>query len=389
MCIRHTGTPAAATTSAIAGSWRRAVTSLTSAAPARMARSATSAFTVSIETGTSVPRTSPSITGSTRSSSTSSGTGSDPGRVDSPPTSSTSAPSAASSRPWAIASAGSRNAPPSENESGVTFTTPMTAGAGNLSRSGSTLRSLERPGRLAVRERRRLGDLALPAGRERPGAATRHVQLGGRVVVESDRVGRAELDEHLAPVPAGDAVAVADAARDDQPAAGRRLGHGGPPVRVVPLPAVVRHHRGVDPRRRVRHLPALHEARLAAHDVRDAGPARGVRGDREGMGVRVGPLHEAGLGEVPGLRDQERLAGRERDVDLAVADVAAARGGVQDLELRRGGHAGALAEAEGADGLAGLQAGRVGDLLVAPKHRVEEIGARVRDDDPDPAGGHA
>ncbi len=44
-----------------------------------MARSATAALTVSIEIGTSVSRARRSITGSTRSSSTSSGTGSEPG----------------------------------------------------------------------------------------------------------------------------------------------------------------------------------------------------------------------------------------------------------------------------------------------------------------------
>ena len=54
MCIRHTGTPASATTSAMAGSCRSAVTSLTKPAPARIACAATSALTVSIEIGTSV-----------------------------------------------------------------------------------------------------------------------------------------------------------------------------------------------------------------------------------------------------------------------------------------------------------------------------------------------
>ena len=67
----------------------------------------------------------PSTTGITRSSSSRSGTGAAPGRVDSPPTSSTSAPSNASRRPWFTAASRSRNAPPSENESGVTLTTPM------------------------------------------------------------------------------------------------------------------------------------------------------------------------------------------------------------------------------------------------------------------------
>ncbi len=96
MCIRHTGTAAAATTSTIRGSPRSAVTSLTKLAPAASAASATSAFIVSIETGTSVTAAIPSITGMTRRSSSASATGCAPGRVDSPPTSSRSAPSLAS-----------------------------------------------------------------------------------------------------------------------------------------------------------------------------------------------------------------------------------------------------------------------------------------------------
>ena len=66
-----------------------------------------------------------SITGTTRRSSSSSATGSAPGRVDSPPTSRMSAPSAASRSPCSTAASASRNSPPSENESGVTLTTPM------------------------------------------------------------------------------------------------------------------------------------------------------------------------------------------------------------------------------------------------------------------------
>ena len=67
----------------------------------------------------------PSTTGSTRSSSAAAGTGSAPGRVDSPPTSTIAAPSEISRRACAMASTWSSNAPPSENESGVTLTTPM------------------------------------------------------------------------------------------------------------------------------------------------------------------------------------------------------------------------------------------------------------------------
>ena len=67
----------------------------------------------------------PSTTGIVRSSSSFGGTGSAPGRVDSPPTSMIDAPSLASRRACAIAATWSSNAPPSENESGVTLTTPM------------------------------------------------------------------------------------------------------------------------------------------------------------------------------------------------------------------------------------------------------------------------
>ena len=126
MCISTSGTLASATTPSRSGSWRPALTSLTMAAPAATAAAATDAFRVSTDTGTPAVAASFSITGRTRSSSTASGTSTAPGRVDSPPTSSRSAPSAARASPWATAAAGSRNRPPSENESGVTFTTPMT-----------------------------------------------------------------------------------------------------------------------------------------------------------------------------------------------------------------------------------------------------------------------
>src|SRR3954451_5565754 len=69
-----------------------------------------------------------STTGSTRRSSSSAPTGSAPGRVDSPPTSKIAAPSLTSSTPCAIAASASRYLPPSENESGVTLTTPISLG---------------------------------------------------------------------------------------------------------------------------------------------------------------------------------------------------------------------------------------------------------------------
>ena len=65
------------------------------------------------------------MTGITRASSSSTGTGAAPGRVDSPPTSTIAAPSSISRRAWRTAASVSSNWPPSENESGVTLTTPM------------------------------------------------------------------------------------------------------------------------------------------------------------------------------------------------------------------------------------------------------------------------
>ncbi|CAM5744821.1 hypothetical protein SHIRM173S_04261 [Streptomyces hirsutus] len=70
---------------------------------------------------------SPRTTGMTRLSSSASSTRVAPGRVDSPPTSIRSAPWATRSRPCLTAVVVSNQRPPSEKESGVTFTTPMTA----------------------------------------------------------------------------------------------------------------------------------------------------------------------------------------------------------------------------------------------------------------------
>ena len=64
---------------------------------------ATAALRVSIETGTSTRPHNARTTGTTRSNSSASGTGSDPGRVDSPPTSIMSAPAAAMATPCATA----------------------------------------------------------------------------------------------------------------------------------------------------------------------------------------------------------------------------------------------------------------------------------------------
>ncbi|AOW88341.1 hypothetical protein BC342_19410 [Streptomyces olivaceus] len=120
------GAPASATTGIILASARPPLTSLTRAAPAARARSATEARMVSTETVTP-SEARPRTTGTTRLSSSSSSTRVAPGRVDSPPTSTRSAPSATRSRPCLMAAVVSKKRPPSEKESGVTLTTPMTA----------------------------------------------------------------------------------------------------------------------------------------------------------------------------------------------------------------------------------------------------------------------
>src|SRR5690606_12513924 len=68
-----------------------------------------------------------SSTGSTRRRSSSGSTGSAPGRVDSPPTSILAAPSSIIRAARSTARSGARCSPPSENESGVTLSTPMTS----------------------------------------------------------------------------------------------------------------------------------------------------------------------------------------------------------------------------------------------------------------------
>src|SRR4051794_1149641 len=126
MCMRQQPAPLEATTPAIAGSWRKADTSLTMVAPACRAVSATATLRVSMEM---VAGESLSMTGTTRRSSSSSETGSAPGRVDSPPTSRTPAPSLSRCSPCATAASAEKYNPPSEKESGVTFTTPITRGS--------------------------------------------------------------------------------------------------------------------------------------------------------------------------------------------------------------------------------------------------------------------
>src|SRR5579863_2377719 len=127
MCMRHTEHCDSMTASR-APSAESAVTSLISSAPACAARRMTRGLRVSMEITRPVAARSPSITGRTRRSSWSSGTGSAPGRVDSPPTSRMAAPSSAIRTPCWIAARGSSKRPPSEKESGVTLSTPMTSG---------------------------------------------------------------------------------------------------------------------------------------------------------------------------------------------------------------------------------------------------------------------
>jgi hypothetical protein len=90
-------------------------------------RPATVAFVVSTET-VAPAATRARTTGSIRRRSSAASIGFARGFVASPPTSIRSAPARSKARPWAIAAPGSRNSPPSENESGVTLSTPITSG---------------------------------------------------------------------------------------------------------------------------------------------------------------------------------------------------------------------------------------------------------------------
>lgn len=95
-------------------------------APAFRASLATASLQVSMLMGTEISLDRPSITGMTRSISSSMDTRSENGRLDSPPTSIKSAPSSAIVMPCTTAFSLSRNRPPSEKESVVTLSTPMT-----------------------------------------------------------------------------------------------------------------------------------------------------------------------------------------------------------------------------------------------------------------------
>jgi hypothetical protein len=106
VCIKITGTWASATTRRIWGSKFIPEMSLTTRAPAKIAWRATSALVVSIEIPSIPAWAKIRITGNTRESSSSTGTGSDPGRVDSPPMSIRSAPAANMRKAASAASSG-------------------------------------------------------------------------------------------------------------------------------------------------------------------------------------------------------------------------------------------------------------------------------------------
>ena len=124
LCMRHTAQSVSATASRAPGASSASMSLIMDAPSASTAR-ITDGRRVSTDTGTSFRAFS---TGRTRRSSSPSATARAPGREDSPPISRISAPSSRSCRACVIAARGSRNCPPSEKESGVTFTTPISSG---------------------------------------------------------------------------------------------------------------------------------------------------------------------------------------------------------------------------------------------------------------------
>ena len=127
MCMRHTPAVRCAAAACNAPGRCSARTSFTMSAPASSTAAITSGRLVSTDTGT------PSVTacwttGSTRRSSSARSGVAEPGRVDSPPMSRMSTPSATRVSQWRRAASVSAWRPPSENESGVTLTMPITCG---------------------------------------------------------------------------------------------------------------------------------------------------------------------------------------------------------------------------------------------------------------------
>src|SRR3954466_1205342 len=133
MCMRQTAHWLFAT-ACRAPSACKASMSLIIEAPALSAACITSGRLVSTERGFSSCLR-PSSTGRILSNSSDGDTGRAPGREDSPPISMMSAPSSASLCAWAMAAFASKNLPPSEKESGVTLTTPITRGLPRSSRN--------------------------------------------------------------------------------------------------------------------------------------------------------------------------------------------------------------------------------------------------------------
>jgi hypothetical protein len=130
---------------------RSARTSLMMSAPASQAASMTSGLLVSMEMKICDSRRSASMTGMTRAISCAAVTGSASGRVDSPPMSMIRAPSSIMRRAWASAESCSSKRPPSEKESGVTLSTPISTG---LPRSRNRSRHCQRATGLIANVRR-------------------------------------------------------------------------------------------------------------------------------------------------------------------------------------------------------------------------------------------
>ena len=127
--------PVSAHARAISASHLKPLTSFTISAPAFKAARAVAALYVSTEIiASGRARSIPSSTGSSRACSSSELTDGPkaetvelPGRVLSAPRSRMSAPSSSNRSPCSTAASGSRNRPPSLNESGVMLTVPITS----------------------------------------------------------------------------------------------------------------------------------------------------------------------------------------------------------------------------------------------------------------------
>lgn len=180
-CMTTKPTPVSATTRDMSGSTSPPETSLTITAPSSTARSAVLAFIVS--TLTAIPsETSCCTTGRTRSCSTSTGTRSAPGRVDSPPTSTRSAPVATRCRACASAASTARCRPPSLNESGVTLRIPITRVPSGVERPRRRPVTISGTGAGARRSIATVAGAAA-ASRARLTSASRRDRLVGRSVM--------------------------------------------------------------------------------------------------------------------------------------------------------------------------------------------------------------